>query len=58
MMKVSYLVTPLLARLIEFGIWLVVLLRRFMMWNLMKPNSSQEEDENLDDVRALNFQMQ
>jgi hypothetical protein len=31
------LVTPLLARLIEFGIWLVVLLRRFMMWNLIKP---------------------
>jgi hypothetical protein len=37
MMKVSYLVTPLLARLIEFEIWLVVLLRKFMMWNLMKP---------------------
>jgi hypothetical protein len=36
-MKVSYLVTPLLARLIGFEIWLVVLLRRFMMWNLMKP---------------------
>ena len=49
-MKVSCLVTPLLARLIEFGIWLVVLLRRFMMWNLMKP-MAQEEDENLDDVR-------
>jgi hypothetical protein len=36
-MKVSCLVTPPLARLIEFEIWLVVLLRRFMMWNLMKP---------------------
>jgi hypothetical protein len=35
-MKVSCLVTPLLARLIEFEIWLVVLLRKFMMWNLMK----------------------
>jgi transposase InsO family protein len=28
---------PLLASLIEFGIWLVVLLRRFMRGNLMKP---------------------
>jgi hypothetical protein len=36
-MKVSCLVTPLLAKLIEFEIWLVVLLRRLMMWNLMKP---------------------
>jgi hypothetical protein len=36
-MKASCLVTPLLVRLIEFGIWLVVLLRRFMMWNLKKP---------------------
>ena len=25
------------SKAIEFGIWLVVLLRRFMMWNLMKP---------------------
>jgi hypothetical protein len=33
----SYLVTALLAKLIEFRIWLVVLLRRFMVWNLMKP---------------------
>jgi hypothetical protein len=30
-MKASYLVTPLLARLIECG------MKRFMMWNLMKP---------------------
>jgi hypothetical protein len=37
MMKVSYLVTQLLARLIDFRIWLVVLLRRFIIWNLMKP---------------------
>jgi hypothetical protein len=36
MMNVSYLVTPLLEKLIEFEIWLVVHLR-FMMWNLMKP---------------------
>jgi hypothetical protein len=27
----------LLARLIEFGIWQVVLLTKFMMLNLMKP---------------------
>jgi hypothetical protein len=36
-MKASCLVIPLLARLVEFGIWLVVLLSKFMMWNLMKP---------------------
>jgi hypothetical protein len=36
-MNVSCLVTPLLAKLIEFEIWLVVPLRKFMMWNLMKP---------------------
>ena len=36
-MKVSCLVTPLLAKLIECGIWLVVLLKRCMMLNLMKP---------------------
>ena len=49
-MKVSYLVAQLLVRLIEFEIWLVVLLRRCMMLNLMK--LSQEEYENLDDVRG------
>jgi hypothetical protein len=32
----SCLDTQLLARLIEFEIWLVVH-KRFMMWNLMKP---------------------
>jgi hypothetical protein len=37
MMKVSYLVTPLLAKLIEFRIWLVIPLRKFMMWNLINP---------------------
>jgi hypothetical protein len=36
MMKAFYLVTPLLAKLIEFRIWLVVYLRKFMMLSLMK----------------------
>jgi len=36
MMKVSCLVTPLLAKLIEFRIWLVLLLKRCMMLSLMK----------------------
>jgi hypothetical protein len=39
--KDSYLVTPLLAKFIEFGIWLVVYL-----------NGSQDEEDNLDDVRG------
>jgi hypothetical protein len=51
MIKASCLVTPLLAKLIGFEIWLVVLLRRFMMWNLMKP-TVPKEDENLEDVRG------
>ena len=36
-MKDSYLDTQLLAKHIEFEIWIVVLLRKFMMLNLMKP---------------------
>jgi hypothetical protein len=36
-MKAYCLVIQLIARHIEFGIWLVVLLRRCMMWNLIKP---------------------
>ena len=51
------MVTPLLAKLIEFGIWLVVLLKRCMMLSLMKPGS-QEEDENLDDVRGTKLAVQ
>ena len=50
-MKASCLVTPLLARLIEFGIWLVVLLKVHDM-EFDETNCSQEEDENLDDVRG------
>jgi hypothetical protein len=36
-MKASYLVTPLLARLIECA------MKRFMMWNLMKPMVSKRK---------------
>jgi hypothetical protein len=36
-MKDSYLDTQPQANHIEFGIWQVVLLRRYMMLNLMKP---------------------
>jgi hypothetical protein len=39
----SCLVTPLQGRHIEFGIWLAILLRRFMMWNLMKPMVSKRK---------------
>ena len=35
-MKDSYLAFPLQAKHIEFGIWIVVLLRKFMILNLMK----------------------
>jgi hypothetical protein len=35
-MNDSYLGTPLLAKLIEFGIWLVVYLKKCMMLSLMK----------------------
>ena len=36
-MKDSYLAIPPQAKHIEFRIWIVVLLRKFMMLNLMKP---------------------
>ena len=52
-MKDSYLDTPLQAKRIEFGIWIVVLLRKFMMLNLMKTKGSQVENENLEDVRGI-----
>ena len=42
-MKDSYLVIPPQAKHIEFGIWLVVLLRKFMMLNLMKPRVHKKE---------------
>ena len=52
-MNDSCLATQLQAKHIEFGIWQVVLLRRFMMWNLMKPRVFQDENENLEDVRGI-----
>ena len=46
-MKDSCLVTPLLARHREFRIWLVVLLKRFIMWNFMKPMVPNRNDEDI-----------
>ena len=44
-MKDSYLVIPLQAKHIEFGILIVVLLRKFMMLNLMKPKVHKKDVE-------------
>ena len=52
-MKNSYLDTQLLAKHIEFEIWQVVHSKKFMMLNLMKPRDSQDENENLEDVRGI-----
>ena len=52
-MKDSYLDTQPLAKHIEFRIWIVVLLRKFMILNLMKPRVHKEENENLEDVRGI-----
>jgi hypothetical protein len=51
-MKVSCLVTPLLAKLIEFEIWLVVLFEEVHDVEFDETIGFQEEDENLDDVRG------
>ena len=51
-MKVSCLVTLLLAKLIEFGIWLVATLEEVHDVEFDETNGFQEEDENLDDVRG------
>ena len=53
MIKDSYLDIQPLAKHIEFGISQVVLLKRFMMLTLMKPRVSQDENENLEDVRGI-----
>jgi hypothetical protein len=42
---------------IEFGIWIVVLLRRFMMWNLMKLRVSKMKIKTMMMLEAFNFQM-
>ena len=52
-MKDCYLDTQLLSKHIEFGIWIVVLLRKFMMLNLMKQRVHKEENENLEDIRGI-----
>ena len=51
-MKVSCLVTLLLAKLIEFGIWLVATLEEVHDVEFDETKGSQEEDENLDDIRG------
>jgi hypothetical protein len=51
--KDSYLDTQPQVKHIEFGIWQVVLLRKFMMLNLMKPRVPKDENKNLDDVRGI-----
>jgi hypothetical protein len=55
MMKDSYLVTPLQAKHIEFGIWKVVLLRKFLMLNLMKPRVSKMRMRTWKMLEAFNF---
>ena len=53
-MKDSYLVIPLQVKHIEFGIWIVVLLRKFMILNFFdETKGSHEENENLEDVRGI-----
>jgi hypothetical protein len=41
------LVTPLLAKHIECGTCLVVVLRRFMMWNLMKLKAHKKKKKTM-----------
>jgi hypothetical protein len=56
-MNDSYLDTQLQAKHIEFGIWQVVLLRRYMILNLMKPRVSKIRMRILMMLEAFNFQM-
>ena len=56
-MEDSYLDTQQLAKHIEFGIWIVVLLRKFMMFNLMKPRVHKKRMRTWKMLEAFNFQM-
>jgi hypothetical protein len=56
-MKDSYLDTQPLAKLIEFEIWKVILLRKFMMLNLMKPRVPKMKMRILMMLGAFNCQM-
>ena len=52
-MKDSYLVIPLQAKDIEFGIWIVVLFEEVHDVEFDETKGSQEENENLEDVRGI-----
>ena len=54
-MKDSYLDTQLLAKHIEFEIWIVVLLRKFMILNLMKPRVLKMGMRTWKMLEAFNF---
>jgi hypothetical protein len=56
-MKDSYLDTQPQAKHIEFEIWQVILLRRYIMLNLMKPRVSKMRMRILVMLEAFNFQM-
>jgi hypothetical protein len=51
----SYLAIPLQAKHIKFGIWIVVLLRKFMMLNLMKPRVHKYKMRTWKMLEAFNF---
>jgi hypothetical protein len=57
MMNDSYLDTQPQAKHIEFGIWQVVLLMRYMMLNLMKPRVPKMRIRILMMLEVFNFQM-
>jgi hypothetical protein len=56
-MKDSCLDTQPLAKHIEFGIWQVALLRRYIVLNLMKPRVPKMRIKILMMLEAFNFQM-
>ena len=56
-MKDFYLDTQPLAKRIEFGIWQVVLLKKFMMLNLMKPRVHKKRMKTWKILEAFNYQM-
>ena len=52
-MKDSYLVIPLQAKDIEFGIWIVVLFEEVHDVEFDETKGSQDENENFEDVRGI-----
>ena len=51
-MKVFFLGIHLVTRLIGFIIKLMALLKKYMMWSLMKLKAHMKKKDNLDDVRS------